>query len=158
MKYRQNETLNEIMTLCMETMDHEEYREFLRVSIDELETDDLIELISGMEDHRHILADPDNSSIDQLTEKINGWHDDRSIVPNSSATVQCMKAVSELGELADNIIKHEDVKDSIGDVYVCLCSVARLSGVTVQDSIKAAYEDIATRTGTLLENGNFVKD
>ena len=97
-------------------------------------------------------------SIDTLTTKINKWHDDRSIIPNSSPTTQCMKAMSELGELADNIIKHENVEDSIGDVYVCLCSIARLSGTTMQKSILAAYDDIKDRTGTLTPEGNFIKD
>ena len=97
-------------------------------------------------------------TIDELTNHINKWHDDRQIVPNSSPTTQCMKAMSELGELADNIIKGESVEDSIGDVYVCLCSIARLSDTTMQKSITEAFLDISGRTGTLLPNGNFVKD
>ena len=69
-----------------------------------------------------------------------------------------MKAMSELGELADNIIKHENVEDSIGDVYVCLCSIARLSGTTMENSISAAYEDIKDRKGILTSEGNFIKN
>ena len=97
-------------------------------------------------------------TIDELTEKINQWHDDRKIVPNSSAAVQALKAMSEMGELADNIIKGKDVTDDIGDIYVCLCSIARLSGTSMRGSIAYAYNDIKDRKGTLLPNGNFVKD
>jgi len=96
-------------------------------------------------------------TIDELTKNIDTWHDDRKIVPNSSPSTQCLKAMSELGELADNIAKGKDVKDDIGDIYVCLCSIARLSGTTMQESISHAYEDIRLRKGVLLENGNFVK-
>jgi len=97
-------------------------------------------------------------SIDKLTNQINQWHKDRKIVPNSSPATQCLKAMSELGELADNIAKGKCVKDDIGDVYVCLCSIARLSNTTMEECIEHAYNDIRLRKGVLLENGNFVKD
>ena len=97
-------------------------------------------------------------SIDILTEQINTWHKDRKIVPNSSAATQALKAMSEMGELADNIIKGKDITDDIGDVYVCLCSIVALSGLKMEDCIQHAYNDIKDRTGTLLPNGNFVKD
>jgi len=49
------------------------------------------------------------------------WAKDRKIIPNSTTRIQCLKAVSELGELADALIKHdtESVCDAIGDVMVC---------------------------------------
>lgn len=60
--------------------------------------------------------------------KIIQWAKDRKIIPNSSARVQCLKAVSELGELADALIKHdtESVRDAIGDVMVCYYNALEL--------------------------------
>ena len=152
--WEDEEILSEIMTIMLENMGADRYKEFIVGQLDELDQEDFEEVITKSE--KEILYV--DSPIDQLTEKINMWHDDRSIVPNSSATTQCMKAMSELGELADNIIKHENVKDSIGDVYVCLCSIARLSDTTMEESIAVAYEDIKDRRGTLTPEGNFIKD
>ncbi len=58
------------------------------------------------------------------------WAKDRKIIPNSTTRIQCLKAVSELGELADALIKHdtESVCDAIGDVMVCYyiaCDLAK---------------------------------
>jgi hypothetical protein len=52
------------------------------------------------------------------------WLELRKIVPNSSPEVQLLKAVSELGELADATIKkdYDEIVDSVGDVMVCLIS------------------------------------
>ena len=96
--------------------------------------------------------------IDETTDSINKWSAARKIVPNSTAVVQCMKAMSEMGELADNLIKGRSPKDDIGDIYVCLCNVAALSGLTMAECIEHAYNDIKDRKGTTLPNGTFVKD
>ncbi len=97
-------------------------------------------------------------TIDELVVLIDKWHDDRLIVPNSTPAIQALKMFSEAGELADNIIKGRDVKDDIGDVIVCLCAVARLSGTTIQECMTEAYLDIADRKGTTLDNGTFIKE
>jgi hypothetical protein len=97
-------------------------------------------------------------SIDNLTGKINQWSRDRKIIPNSTAVVQAMKMFSEAGELADNLIKGRCPKDDLGDIYVCLCNVAALSNLTMEECVTHAYSDIKDRTGTTLPNGTFVKD
>lgn len=55
-------------------------------------------------------------------EKIIQWAKDRKIIPISSTRIQCLKAVSEIGELADALIKHdvEAIKDAAGDIMVCM--------------------------------------
>ena len=54
--------------------------------------------------------------------KIIQWSEARKIIPNSTPEVQLLKAMSEMGELADATIKHdkEAVIDAVGDVMVCL--------------------------------------
>jgi hypothetical protein len=56
-----------------------------------------------------------------MKDQIIQWAKDRKIIPNSNTRTQCMKGVSELGELADALIKHdaEAVCDAIGDIMVC---------------------------------------
>lgn len=61
------------------------------------------------------------------------WAQDRGIYEHSTALAQCLKAVSELGELADHAIKgdRDAMKDDIGDIAVCLVNVARIDGFKV---------------------------
>lgn len=139
-----------IATIATEMMSREELISFTKETISCLTKDE----ISKLFDADCITV----NDITTLTELINQWHLDRKIVPNSTAIVQAMKMFSEAGELADNLIKGKDVTDDIGDIYVCLCSVAKLSGLTMQECIARAYRDIKDRRGTLLSNGNFVKD
>lgn len=58
------------------------------------------------------------------------WATDRGIYEHSTITAQQLKALSELGELADAIIKgdRDGLKDAIGDVAVCLVNANHLDG------------------------------
>ena len=87
------------------------------------------------------------------------WLESRKIIPNSTPEVQLLKAVSELGELADATIKkdHDEIVDSVGDVMVCLISYCALQGINISDCMNVAYDQIQHRKGTLLPNGVFVK-
>lgn len=62
---------------------------------------------------------------------VEGWAKDRGIYDHSTATAQLLKAVSELGELADAIIKSntEELADAIGDIAVCLVNYAEMKNV-----------------------------
>lgn len=100
------------------------------------------------------------TSIDEYVEKVLAWSQDRCIIPNSTATAQFMKAVSEMGELSDAITKNDvvEIRDGIGDVIVCLINLAALSGMTIQECLEKAYCDIRHRKGRMNENGVFVKE
>jgi NTP pyrophosphatase (non-canonical NTP hydrolase) len=56
------------------------------------------------------------------------WATERGIYEHSTATAQALKAVSEVGELADAVIKNDSdaLIDAIGDVAVCLVNVVRM--------------------------------
>lgn len=58
------------------------------------------------------------------------WQEARGIYEHSTAQAQCLKAISEVGELADAVIKgdREALIDAIGDVAVCLVGVAKMVG------------------------------
>lgn len=92
--------------------------------------------------------------------KIIQWAEARRIIPNSSPETQLLKAVSELGELADATIKkdREEVIDAVGDVMVCLVNYCALQDISLVSCMEVAYDTIKNRKGTLLTNGVFVKD
>jgi NTP pyrophosphatase (non-canonical NTP hydrolase) len=92
--------------------------------------------------------------------KIIQWSEARRIIPNSNPETQLLKAMSELGELADATIKkdREGVVDGVGDVMVCLINYCALQDINLVTCMEAAYSTIKDRKGTLLPNGVFVKD
>lgn len=76
----------------------------------------------------------------EFKSNVEQWAQDRGIYEHSTALAQCLKAVSELGELADHAIKgdRDAMKDDIGDIAVCLVNVAGVDGskVVLEDSRK----------------------
>lgn len=88
------------------------------------------------------------------------WSGERGIIPNATAESQTLKALSEMGELADAVLKRDRaaIVDAIGDVLVCLVNVAALTGTSLEECCEAAWEQIKDRRGRLLPNGVFVKE
>jgi len=88
------------------------------------------------------------------------WAEARKIIPNSSPEIQLLKAMSELGELADATIKkdRDGITDGIGDVMVCLVNYCALQDVDLVTCMKFAYGEIKNRKGTLMPNGVFIKE
>ena len=91
--------------------------------------------------------------------KIIQWAEQRRIIPNSNPETQLLKAMSELGELADATIKKDSnaIVDGVGDVMVCLVNYCALQDIDLVSCMEAAYSEIKDRRGTLLQNGVFVK-
>jgi phosphoribosyl-ATP pyrophosphohydrolase len=88
------------------------------------------------------------------------WAEARKIVPNSTPHMQLLKAISEMGELADATIKNdeEEVIDAVGDVMVCLIIYCALKDINLVKCMEFAYDSIKNRRGTLNTNGVFVKE
>lgn len=88
------------------------------------------------------------------------WAEARGIVANSDSKTQLLKAVSEMGELADAIIKRDRpaIVDGIGDVLVCLIVVGALEDINLTHCLQSAYNEIKDRKGYLNKNGVFVRD
>lgn len=91
--------------------------------------------------------------------KILQWSEARKIIPNSTPETQLLKAMSELGELADATIKKDKdgIVDGVGDVLVCMVNYCALQDINLVDCMEVAYDQIKNRKGTLLPNGLFVK-
>ena len=95
--------------------------------------------------------------MDELIEKVEQWADDRNLIMGSSARAQCLKLMSEVGELADNLAKNRDCTDDIGDCMVVLIIMANQLGRTPRQCLEHAYNDIKDRKGRMI-NGVFVKE
>jgi hypothetical protein len=98
------------------------------------------------------------SKIDDLIRKCTDWSNDRGIIKNGTKQSQCLKLVSEVGELADNIAKGRDVWDDIGDCMVVLNNLAVMHGSTLEECLAHAYNDIKDRKGYLNSDGVFIKE
>lgn len=61
------------------------------------------------------------------------WAADRGIYANGKASSQLLKALSELGELADAIAKNDrdGIKDGVGDVMVCIINYCTMTGLPI---------------------------
>ena len=83
-----------------------------------------------------------NSALDHLTNKIFGDDpnfDDREVVDEYEAA-------------------YKEFADGIGDTFVVLVQLCAIAGVTLEDCVEAAYEEIRDRKGHLNEDGVFVKE
>lgn len=92
--------------------------------------------------------------------KVIRWAEDRRIIPNGTPVSQLLKAVSEMGELADAEGKRdlEAIQDAVGDVLVCLINYCALRDLDMTRCLAGAYDQIKDRRGTLMPDGTFVKE
>ena len=93
-------------------------------------------------------------------ERIQKWSEKVGIYEHSTMQAQTLKAVSEMGEVADAVIKHDltALEDGIGYVIVCLVNVAYMSGIDVVDAFAKVTDEVTARRGRMVAGGAFVKD
>lgn len=99
-------------------------------------------------------------SFESLQVKIINWAHDRGIFEHSTGQAQFLKAVSEMGELADGIAKYRlnEVEDAVGDVLVCLINMCEILDMDIVECLDKAWHEIKDRKGKMLSNGVFVKE
>lgn len=97
-------------------------------------------------------------SLNKLTNQIKYWAVDREL-NNADPKGQMLKLLEEAGELAEGIAKDrpEQIKDSIGDVYVVLTILAMQLDLDIKECIEAAYNEIKDRKGRMVD-GVYVKE
>jgi len=93
----------------------------------------------------------------QPEKKVIRWAEERNLIKGSNPESQMMKLIEEVGELASDISKRRDVKDSIGDSLVVLTLIARQFGTDLEECYNLAYNEIKDRKGRMI-NGTFVKE
>ena len=94
-----------------------------------------------------------------LKSNVLDWAESRGIFDSSDSKTQCLKFVSEAGELADNIAKgdHYAAQDDLGDILVTLILLSEMIDTDLMVCLESAYETIRKRQGKMV-NGVFVKD
>jgi len=93
----------------------------------------------------------------ELEKKVIKWAEERNLIKGSNPESQMMKLIEEVGELASDISKRRDVKDSIGDSLVVLTLIARQFGTNLEDCYSLAYNEIKDRKGRM-RGGVFIKE
>ncbi len=85
------------------------------------------------------------------------WANDRNLIKGSNPKDQCLKLIQEVGELSDSLCKGNSPIDDIGDCMVVLTIIAEQSGLTIEECLSHAYNDIKGRKGKMID-GVFVKE
>lgn len=99
-------------------------------------------------------ADPQ----EQFT-KIRQWAQDRNLIRGSDSFRQTVKLAEEFGELAAGVARgnRAQIRDSIGDCAVVLTILAEQYGLTIEDCIGWAWNEIKDRKGRMVD-GVFIKE
>ena len=94
----------------------------------------------------------------QLTNRIKGWAVDRNL-HTADPVKQALKFFEEAGELSQGMVKgnEEQIKDSIGDIYVVMTILSMQLGLEIEDCVYHAYDEIKDRKGKMVD-GIFVKE
>ena len=90
---------------------------------------------------------------------IREWAEERGLYKQGDTKTQALKLVEEVGETCRAILKedYEEVTDGIGDCIVVLTNLAELHGVSIEECIDKAYDEIKDRKGKMV-NGTYKKD
>ena len=98
------------------------------------------------------------SNEENVYDLIRAWATNKGIYKSGDSKTQYIKLMEEAGELAQALLNKDryEIKDAIGDMVVVLTNLAVLEGMQIENCIESAYNEIADRTGTML-NGTFVK-
>ena len=96
----------------------------------------------------------------EIEVKIIEWAKARGIIPNGNTITQAIKTLEEVQELLRAIDRNDklEISDAYGDIFVTIVIGAYLNGGSITLYANDAYNVIKDRTGTLLPNGDFVKD
>lgn len=102
--------------------------------------------------------------MNELFDKIRRWATDRNLIKGATPAAQFQKLGEEFGELGRALIENQGVvltseafKDAVGDMVVVLTILAAQKGVTIEECIALAYDQIKDRKGKMV-NGIFVKE
>jgi NTP pyrophosphatase (non-canonical NTP hydrolase) len=91
--------------------------------------------------------------------EILAWAEPKGLLNPQLAPQQFMKLSEEIGELANAILKGNDIEqiDALGDIKVVITILAYQLGFDIDECEEIAYQEIKNRTGKTI-NGTFIKD
>lgn len=99
-----------------------------------------------------------NKTLDELVPLVNDWFQDRNLAFGDGLG-QLQKLHEEVYELAEARITNDfgAEVDAIGDITVVLIGYCLQRGLTLEQCLESAYDEIKNRTGKVVD-GVFVKD
>ena len=94
----------------------------------------------------------------QLKNNIEQWSKDRGL-DTADSSRQFLKLIEEVGELASAMARNQEdlIKDSVGDTFVVLTVLCQQLGISFEESVELAWDEIKDRRGKMI-NGVFVKE
>ena len=90
---------------------------------------------------------------------IRNWAAARNLIEGSDPKSQMLKLAEEMGELAGALArgKEAEADDAIGDMVVVLTILSAQRGVSIENCIECAWQEIKDRKGKMVD-GVFVKE
>jgi len=112
----------------------------------------------ALEEYMNDLATGDEPLVNKF-DLIRDWAQERGLYDKGDTKTQYVKLMEEAGELAQGLLKDREleVADAIGDMVVVLTNLAHLAGLTIEECIDSAYNEIKNRKGEM-KGGTFVKE
>lgn len=95
--------------------------------------------------------------MNELIKKVEEWSLAKGL-DKADSSKQFLKVAEETGEIAAALARGNkgDLTDGIGDVVVTLIILAQQNGLTLEECLQMAYDEIKGRTGRMVK-GVFVK-
>ena len=87
----------------------------------------------------------------KVVDKIVQWHKDRNLIEGSDDRSQFSKLLEEVRELAVSIETDNSPVDDIGDIIVVLINIAERNGLSLEQCLEHAYNDIKDRKGKVID-------
>lgn len=96
-------------------------------------------------------------NLETLVEQVEKWSIEKGL-DKAESSKQFLKIAEESGEVAAALARNNmhELKDGIGDVVVTLIILAQQNGLTLEECLGQAYNEIKGRTGKMVD-GVFVK-
>lgn len=100
-----------------------------------------------------------NKNMEKLISKVTVWADNKDLLKPENSLKQFTKVVEEVGEVAAALARNDkdELKDGIGDVIVTLVILAEQQGLSLEECLQAAWDEIKDRKGKTV-NGAFIKE
>ena len=96
--------------------------------------------------------------MNNLIKQVEQWSIDKGLDKGNSDR-QALKFYEEAGEIGAALSRNrmDDLKDGIGDTIVTLIILAQQHGMTIEECLQYAYDEIKDRKGKMINN-TFVKE
>ena len=94
------------------------------------------------------------------SKEIRNWAINKGIIAHGTKIAQAIKTCEESVELSQAVLKDdiEEIKDALGDIYVTILIQAEMNGITLEECIDRAWNEIKDRKGKMVAGGFFVKE